>query len=123
MHPDELAIDPLTGMKNYIANESGGWATSSGYVKHSLGRSIHFGRMYTSGGGPKEDLCEALRCLGQSLHCLEDYAAHSNYVELTLRELGFHEVFSHTGVATEMHIGGGYGGGKRAFPIVTGTFG
>ena len=34
VHPDELAIDPETGMKNYIANERGGWATSSGYIKY-----------------------------------------------------------------------------------------
>ena len=69
----ELDIDPRTGMKNYIANESGDWATSSGYVRYSFGRSIHFGRLYTSGSTPgrEEDLCEALRCLGQGLHCLE----------------------------------------------------
>ena len=34
--PIELAIDPNTGMKNYIANESGGWATSLGYIKFSF---------------------------------------------------------------------------------------
>lgn len=136
VHPAELEVDPATGMKNYIANEAGGWATSSGYVKHSLTRSIHFGRLYTSGGagvaGHEADLCEALRCLGQSLHCLEDFSAHTNYIELVLRELGFVAVFPHTGVQTEMAIGGGYspyGGGyggvppKRAFPLVTGTFG
>ncbi len=26
----ETEIDPRTGMKNYIANESGSWATSAG---------------------------------------------------------------------------------------------
>lgn len=140
VHPAELEVDPATGMKNYIANEAGGWATSSGYVKHSLTRSIHFGRLYTSGGagvsGHENDLCEALRCLGQSLHCLEDFSAHTNYVELVLRELGFLAVFPHTGVGTEMAIGGPVGGGgyggyqgynapapKRAFPLTTGTFG
>jgi hypothetical protein len=53
-------------MKNYIANESGGWATSTGYIKFSLTRSIHFGRVYTSGSrkGQEKDLFEALRCLG-----------------------------------------------------------
>lgn len=71
--PEELAIDPRTGMKNYIANETGSWATSSGYVKYSFSRSIHYGRLYTRGPTPgrEEDLCEALRCLGQGLHCLE----------------------------------------------------
>jgi hypothetical protein len=73
--PRELEIDPRTGMKNYIANESGGWATSAGYLRWSFARSIHFGRVYTSGAngtsGKEADLCEALRCLGQALHCME----------------------------------------------------
>lgn len=73
VQPEELAIDPETGMKNYIANERGGWATSSGYVRYSFKRAIHFGRMYTHGSnkGDEKDLCEALRCLGQALHCME----------------------------------------------------
>lgn len=110
------------GMKNYIANERGGWATSSGYIKHSFARSIHFGRVYTSAPhgqrGREEDLCEALRCLGQGLHCMEDFGAHSNYTELALRELGFTNVFPHCGAATEINLHG-----KRVYPIVTGTFG
>lgn len=118
----ELDVDPNTGMKNYIANENGGWATSSGYVKFSFSRSIHFGRIYTSGEGnsrkQESDLCEALRCLGQGLHCLEDFGAHTNYVELALRELGYHDVFPHTGRSTEIHIRG-----RNIFPLVTGTFG
>ncbi|RDL39719.1 putative heterokaryon incompatibility Het-C protein [Venustampulla echinocandica] len=118
----ELEIDNNTGMKNYIANENGGWATSSGYVKFSFARSIHFGRLYTSGSGnthgKEADLCEALRCLGQGLHCMEDFGAHTNYVELALRELGHKEVFPHTGVATEINVRG-----HRIFPLVTGTFG
>lgn len=40
----ELEIDHETGMKNYIANERGNWATSAGYVKYSFSRSIHFAR-------------------------------------------------------------------------------
>ncbi|KAI9713462.1 MAG: hypothetical protein M1820_000844 [Bogoriella megaspora] len=119
---EELAIDPETGMKNYIANERGGWATSSGYIKHSFARSIHFGRVYTSGAhgqrGREEDLCEALRCLGQGLHCMEDFGAHSNYTELALREMGFHNVFPHVGTATQFNLRG-----KTVYPIVTGTFG
>lgn len=56
-------------MKNYIANERGDWATSAGFVKYSIARSIHFGRLYLGGGshekGHEEHLSEALRCLGQ----------------------------------------------------------
>ncbi|KAL4980107.1 heterokaryon incompatibility protein Het-C-domain-containing protein [Aspergillus desertorum] len=117
----ELEIDPQTGMKNYIANEKGDWATSAAYIKYSLARSIHYGRLYTSGGhrkGNEEDLCEALRCLGQGLHTLEDFAAHTNYCELALREMGFHNVFPHTGAQTQMVIRG-----RHVYPLVTGTFG
>ncbi|MCJ1230626.1 hypothetical protein MMC12_007300, partial [Toensbergia leucococca] len=118
----ELQLDPDTGMKNYIANESLDIATSAGYVKHSFSRSIHFGRVYTNGAsgtrGRDADLYEALRCLGQGLHCLEDFGAHTNYTELSLRELGFTNVFPHTGTATEIYVRG-----HRVFPLVTGTFG
>lgn len=118
--PAELAIDPDTGMKNYIANESGGWATSLGYIKYSFARSIHFGRLFTHGPnkGREEDLCEALRCLGQGLHCVEDFGAHTNYTELTLRELGFTNVFPHVGTQTMINLRG-----RQVFPLVTGTFG
>ena len=120
--PIELEIDPNTGMKNYIANERGNWATSTGYVKYSLTRSIHFGRLYTHGSGlskgNKADLHEALRCLGQALHCMEDFGAHTNYTELSLRELGFTNVFPLVGAGTEINLRG-----KRVYPLVTGTFG
>ncbi|KAH6620684.1 heterokaryon incompatibility Het-C [Chaetomium sp. MPI-SDFR-AT-0129] len=118
----ELEVDPRTGMKNYIANESGGWATSAGYLRWSFARSIHYGRLYTSGAngtsGKEADLCEALRCLGQALHCMEDFGAHTNYCELALIELGHHSVFPHVGSATQIHLKG-----KMVYPLVTGTFG
>ncbi|KAN0098523.1 heterokaryon incompatibility Het-C [Hyaloscypha variabilis] len=121
VQPIELEVDPQTGMKNYIARE-GGWATSAGYVKFSFSRSIHFGRLYTSGTsntkGKEADLCEALRCLGQGLHTMEDFGAHTNYCELALRELGYRDVFPHCGVATEINVRG-----HRIYPLVTGTFG
>ena len=119
--PVETEIDHRTGMKNYIANENGHWATSVGYLRFSFARCIHYGRLYThgaSGRGKEDDLSEALRCLGQALHCMEDFSAHSNYCELALRELGYHGVFPHCGTQTEINLHG-----KRVYPIVTGTFG
>ncbi|KAL9000093.1 MAG: hypothetical protein Q9169_001168 [Polycauliona sp. 2 TL-2023] len=122
VQPIELQVDPNTAMKNYIANEHVRIATSSGYIKHSFARSIHFGRVYTNGSGSSKgreaDLCEALRCLGQGLHCMEDFGAHTNYTELALREIGYHNVFPHSGTATEISLHG-----RRVFPLVTGTFG
>ncbi|KAK0612846.1 heterokaryon incompatibility protein Het-C-domain-containing protein [Bombardia bombarda] len=120
--PKELEIDPRTGMKNYIANETGTWATSAGYLRWSFARSIHYGRVYTNGArgtsGKDTDLCEALRCLGQALHCMEDFSAHSNYCELALIELGHRDVFTHCGRDTTINLRG-----KRVYPLVTGTFG
>ncbi|KIW64296.1 hypothetical protein PV04_09241 [Phialophora macrospora] len=118
----ELQVDMETGMKNYIANGKGDWATSAAFVKYSFERSIHYGRLYTNGHGffkgKDEDLAEALRYLGQGLHTLEDFGAHTNYVELVLRELGYHNVFPHVGTATAINLRG-----KHVFPLVTGTFG
>lgn len=122
VQPIELQIDPNTGMKNYIAHSNADWATSAAFVKYSFERSIHHGRLYMNGHGPfkgkDEDLAEALRLLGQGLHCLEDFGAHTNYVELSLRELGFQNVFSHTGTSTMINLHG-----KQVYPLVTGTFG
>lgn len=120
--PRELEIDPQTGMKNYISNERGNWATSAGYLRFSFARSIHYGRVYTHGSGGSKgkeaDLCEALRCLGQALHTMEDFSAHSNYCELALIELGYRDVFPHCGRDTQINLRG-----KRVYPLVTGTFG
>lgn len=49
---------------------------------------------------------------------MRDLSAHSNYCELALRELGFNDVFPHTGNATQINLNGRY-----VYPLVTGTFG
>lgn len=123
VRPIEIAIDPETGMKNYIANGRGDWATSAAFVKYSFTQSIHHGRLYTSGSGifskgNDEDLAEACRLLGQGLHTLEDFGAHSNYVELALIELGHRNVFPLVGRNTQINVRG-----KHIWPLVTGTFG
>lgn len=134
-------------MKNYIANErlayQQGWnTTSAGYIRFSLERCIHFGRLYTSGShgkGKESDLCEALRCLGQALHTLEDFPAHSNYCELVLIDMeerrGQHSpVFPHVGTETILKLENGQfsrpkpgerhdSRAKYVWPLVTGTFG
>jgi Heterokaryon incompatibility protein Het-C len=59
--PRELQIDARTGMKNYMANEQGGWVTSTAYIRDSLLRAIDLGRRAVVDG----DRYEALRLLGQ----------------------------------------------------------
>lgn len=53
-------------MKNYIANESGGWMTSSAYVRNTLLRCIELGQAGVK--GDEVALYEALRLLGQACH-------------------------------------------------------
>lgn len=66
----ELAVDPETGMKNYIANERVGIMTSAKHVRNLFGRCIELGRQYKRSGN-KPELYEALRLMGTGLHCLE----------------------------------------------------
>lgn len=66
----ELAIDPQSGMKNYIANERAGCMTSAQHVRKLFSGTIQLGRRYKD-SGRKEDLYEALRLMGTGLHCLE----------------------------------------------------
>ncbi|KAJ9316494.1 hypothetical protein DTO271D3_3299 [Paecilomyces variotii] len=115
----ELSIDPRTGLKNYIATEDIGINTSAHLVKRVLGGCIEHGRRYARSRN-KADLYEALRLMGTGLHCLEDYAAHSNYTELSLIELGERDVFPHVGRRTQVELQGAH---HPVYPIVTGTFG
>ncbi|KAF1810621.1 heterokaryon incompatibility Het-C [Eremomyces bilateralis CBS 781.70] len=115
----ELDIDQRTGLKNYIASEDLGIATSSGLIRDLFGRSIDLGRRYARSKN-KDELWEALRLMGTGLHCLEDYSAHSNYTELALIELGERDVFPHVGRRTQVQI---QGARDAVYPIVTGTFG
>ncbi|KAI5864905.1 Het-C-domain-containing protein [Durotheca rogersii] len=115
----ELAIDPETGLKNYIANERAGIMNSALHVRNLFGRCIELGRSYKQ-NNRKADLHEALRLLGTGLHCLEDFFAHSNYTELALIELGERDVFPHVGRNTQIEIPGARG---SVYPCVTGTFG
>lgn len=115
----ELAIDPETGMKNYIANERAGIMTSANLLRDLLGKSIELGRRYKRSGN-KSEMHESLRLLGTGLHCLEDFFAHSNYCELALIEMGERDVFPHVGRNTMIRL---QGAREAVYPIVTGTFG
>ncbi|KAK1595791.1 heterokaryon incompatibility protein Het-C [Colletotrichum navitas] len=115
----ELAIDPETGMKNYIANEQAGIMTSAAHVRNLFSRCIELARGYSRNKN-QADLYEAMRLMGTGLHCLEDFFAHSNYCELALIEMGERDVFPHVGRDTRIRLNGAR---DEVYPIVTGTFG
>ncbi|KAF2664141.1 Het-C-domain-containing protein [Microthyrium microscopicum] len=114
----ELAIDERTGLKVYIASEDRGITTSAGMVRNLLHRCIDLARR--SRNKDDSQFFEALRLLGTATHCMEDYAAHSNYVELCLIEMGERDVFPHVGRRTQLQVRGAR---NAIFPIITGTFG
>ncbi|OBT72818.1 hypothetical protein VF21_08310 [Pseudogymnoascus sp. 05NY08] len=115
----ELAIDQRRGMKNYIASEEIGITTSAGHVRNLFSRCIQLGRSYGRSKN-KDELYEALRLLGTGLHCLEDFSAHSNYIELALIEMGETDVFPLVGRNTQIRL---QGARSAVYPLVTGTFG
>ena len=84
-----------------------------------MGGCIQLGRRFSRSGN-QADLHEALRLLGTGLHCLEDYAAHSNYTELSLIELGERDIFPHVGRRVLVQL---RGANHPVYPIVNGTFG
>ncbi|KAK2070425.1 hypothetical protein P8C59_004915 [Phyllachora maydis] len=122
--PRELAVDAATGMKNYVACAGRGWPTAAAYVREQLLQCIQLGRR-----GRRADMAaarsESFIHLGAALHTLEDFAAHSNFVELCLRELGEETVFPFVGEACRVEAPRRAWGGKPRMvaPLVTGTFG
>ena len=90
----DVAIDPVKSMKHYIA-------ASRTYMCEQLEKAV--------AAGPSNQGCIHF---GAALHVLEDYFAHSNFIELSLRKVGFKDVLPWTSPAA----------GKHAYPVVTGMF-
>ncbi|HEY8208473.1 MAG TPA: HET-C-related protein, partial [Myxococcaceae bacterium] len=109
--PPEIAVDPNTGLKAYIATRGGGFKTAADFVDSSL-RSAK-----TAGITP-----EGRRLFGQALHTLEDLFAHSNFVELMLIRLGHTAVYPWVGAKTTITVVRNGKPGPR-IPMVTGVFG
>ncbi|MDZ5603484.1 HET-C-related protein [Pseudomonas sp. RP23018S] len=60
---------------------------------------------------------DGLRYFGEALHVLEDYFAHSNYVELLLRKLGHEDVLVWTTRIEDRKES------RHEYPVITGLFG
>lgn len=90
-----LEVDSDTSMKRYIQR-------SVDVMTQQLNVAVQAGRESTDG----------LRALGSALHILEDFFAHSNFVELSLIRLGHTKVLPWTSEADCKH----------RLPLVTGMF-
>jgi hypothetical protein len=100
---ENLVVDKETGMKKYLRH---------GFT-YILNQTLESKPFYDSG-----NFYEAFRRLGNALHPIEDFYAHSNFVELTLLELGYRHVFPWVGPDTKVNLMG-----KWVYPLVTGCGG
>ncbi|MET0125560.1 MAG: HET-C-related protein [Pseudomonas caspiana] len=91
-----VGVDPESSMKRYLQR-------SANFMESELGTAVLAGRASTDG----------LRALGSALHVLEDFFAHSNFVELSLIKMGHKDVLPWTS-RTDC---------KHGLPLVTGSFG
>lgn len=119
--PEELSVEKQTGMKSYIRNRefTGINETSLDFIERQIVAAIACGRARDP---------EAYTHLGAALHTLEDFLAHSNWVELCIQMLGAESnlpasetmmsVFTFTGGAAKVKTSRGL-----YAPLVTGTFG
>lgn len=119
--PRELEFDPKTGMKNYIANSGQGWDTSADFIRRQIESCIELGRKGRTGDHRAQK--EAFIHLGAALHTLEDFAAHSNFIELCLCEMGEQNIFAFVGDRCTVKVPTRFGKGRQVAPLVTGTFG
>ncbi len=100
----QLAINPKTGLKNYIATPTPGQGFPTS-VEYMAGR---FQKAMAAGYNP-----DGLRYFGEGLHVLEDYFSHSNFIEVSFIKLGYTKVVPWVTVTA----------GTKRIPIVTGCFG
>ncbi|KAJ3180899.1 hypothetical protein HDU87_001543 [Geranomyces variabilis] len=89
VEPRELEVDPVRGLRNYMANDSGNWTTSTALMRKTITDSV---RAYRAGNET-----DGLRLLGNALRTVEDWPALINCVELALAELGYRHVFPYSG--------------------------
>ena len=100
----QLEMNPVTGMKNYIATPTPGqsFPTAVEYLTDRFNKAIAAG--YTDDG---------LRFFGEGLHVLEDYFSHSNFIEVSFIKLGFAKTVPWVT----------FPAGTKRIPVVTGCFG
>lgn len=113
---DEAAVDPRTIDEDFEALVRPGDAQTQVNPHTSKKHHIDYAESYmrhklfeaaTLGKTP-----DGMRCFGEALHVLEDYFAHSNFVELSLIKQG-HAVLPWTTPNGEY---------RHALPVVTGLF-
>jgi hypothetical protein len=95
----DLSVNPNTGMRYHIES-------SIEYLEERFKMAMN--------AGPTK---EGLRYFGEGLHLLEDYYAHSNFIEVGLIQMGHKKVIPWVTLTPAMKAG------QELIPITTGLFG
>lgn len=100
----QLGMNPVTGVKNYIATRTPGqsFPTAVEYLEGRFQKAMAAG--YNDDG---------LRYFGEGLHVLEDYFSHSNFIEVSFIKLGYAKTVPWVT----------FPAGAKRIPVVTGCFG
>jgi hypothetical protein len=86
-------------------------------MKRYVRRSIAFMNARMEAAKKEGMTADGMRLFGEALHVLEDYFAHSNFIELSLRKLGYGEVLTWTSRIESRQES------RHEWPIITGMFG
>ncbi|WP_282115235.1 HET-C-related protein [Pseudoalteromonas arctica] len=113
----QIAINPLTGLKNYINTPVAGqtFDTAVQYMTAQLKLAMQFG-----------DTNKGKIHFGQALHVLEDYFSHSNFIEVSIIKLGQEGRFATeelNQLASSVYPVVDLPNKNSRIPIVTGRFG
>ncbi|HMI91293.1 MAG TPA: HET-C-related protein, partial [Polyangiales bacterium] len=114
--PEQNTVNPETWVMKYIDTDVGSRKCAVSYMSAQLRLAVENYRNQESNREKhKEKISDAHRHFGAALHVLEDFYAHSNFIELTLRSRGHTQVFPWAGRTV---VGQG-----TVTPLVTGMFG
>ena len=111
---EELHISPDSMQKNYFE-------TTIQYISGKINLSIQKFKEATNSnrkGVQKRLFMNAFREFGAALHPLEDFYSHSNWMELSLIELGYTTVFPLVGDKSGFACSNAIG---YCYPLITGT--
>ncbi|MEN5305128.1 HET-C-related protein [Pseudomonas sp. TWI628] len=86
-------------------------------MKRYMRRSIAYMIKQLEAAKKEGMTAKGMRLFGEALHVLEDYYAHSNFVELSLKRLGYDEVLPWTTRVESRAVS------RHEWPVITGMFG
>lgn len=116
-----LDIDGAENMKNFLLHDIHGIADAYGIEASRPSPMTYFADQLKL-AAQKRRSKDGLRHLGAALHVLEDYYAHSNFVEIALIKVGEHKVWPWVKMTPEVEQMTDGAAKAQLIPLTTGYF-